>query len=112
VNRPYEGITIDNFADWTESGWSSKGDRDRDLTIMALGLAGETGETVDIIKKYIRGSGDVNRTNLILEMGDVLHYWCRLARHFDLDIGDIMRDNIAKIEGRRGTRSFELKETA
>jgi NTP pyrophosphatase (non-canonical NTP hydrolase) len=109
--RPYEGITLENFADWVEDGWTrpagSQQDRLRELAIMSLGLAGETGEVIEPIKKEIRGDGPLDKHELALEMGDVLHYLCRIAKHYDIDMGDVMRANIAKIEARRGTRKWE-----
>lgn len=110
--HPYEGITVENFADWVEAGWTRKVDSTQDavreLAIMTLGLAGETGEVIEPIKKEIRGDGPLDRSKLKLELGDVLHYLCRIATHYDIDMGDVMRANIEKIETRRGTRKWEV----
>jgi NTP pyrophosphatase (non-canonical NTP hydrolase) len=109
--RPYEGITVENFAQWVTDGWTRKAytpqDQRNELAIMALGLAGETGEVIEPIKKELRGDGPLDRGKLTLELGDVLHYLVRIASHYDIDMGDVMRANIEKIEARRGTRSWE-----
>lgn len=111
--RPYEGITIANFQDWVENGWTRPGDTPynalRELSVMTLGLAGETGEVIEPIKKEIRGDGPLDRSKLMLELGDVLHYVCRIASHYDLSMDDVMINNIEKIEARRGKRAWETK---
>jgi NTP pyrophosphatase (non-canonical NTP hydrolase) len=109
--QPYQDITVENFCDWVEAGWTRKvataEDSLRELAIMTLGLVGEAGEVSEHIKKNIRGDGPVDRAALTLELGDVLHYLCRIARTYQIELGDIMRANIAKIETRRGTRKRE-----
>lgn len=109
----YEGITLENFALWVESGWTRKVNTEQDvlreLAVMTLGLAGETGEVIEPIKKEIRGDGPLDREKLKLELGDVLHYLCRISKHYEIDLGDVMRANIEKIETRRGKRKWELE---
>jgi NTP pyrophosphatase (non-canonical NTP hydrolase) len=70
----------------------------------ALGLAGETGEVVDCIKKGVR-DGTLDREKLIKEMGDMLWYWIRLCKIFGLPPEDIAYENLLKLEDRkkRGT---------
>ncbi len=110
--RPYEGITLANFQDWVEVGWTRKVDTQQDeireLAIMTLGLAGETGEVIEPIKKEIRGDGPLDKGKLKLELGDVLHYLCRIASHYNISMDDVMLGNIEKIELRRGTRKWEV----
>jgi NTP pyrophosphatase (non-canonical NTP hydrolase) len=103
--------TIEGFADWVESGWTRKVDTPadylRELAVMTLGLAGEVGEATEHIKKEIRGDGPLDRTALTLELGDVLHYLVRIARHYDISLQGIMDANVNKIEARRGKRKWE-----
>ena len=48
-------MTIDEYGKWTEGFWFSGRDRPEkeSIAIMGLGLAGEAGEVVEHIKKYI-----------------------------------------------------------
>lgn len=100
---------IDGFQEWVRRGWTRNGEPDelRDLAVMALGLAGETGEVVEPIKKEIRGDGPVDRDALTLELGDVLHYLCRIASHYNIPMYQIIAMNVRKIEDRRGKRAWE-----
>ncbi len=109
--RPYDGITLENFADWVEHGWTRPSgtpvDKLRELAVMVFGLAGEVGEVIEPIKKEVRGDGPLDIGALKLEIGDVLHYLCRIATEYNIDMGDVMRSNIEKIEARRGKRAWE-----
>jgi len=100
--------SIADFQEWVERGWTRKVDSERDemreLAVMALGLAGETGEVVEPIKKEIRGDGPVDIDSLTLELGDVLHYLCRIASHYRIPISRVIAMNVRKIEDRRGKR--------
>ena len=104
-------ITV--FQDWVKSGWTRKvgdeADARRELAIMALGLAGEAGEVIEPIKKEIRGDGPVDIDYLTLELGDVLHYLCRIASHYNIPISRVIAMNVRKIEDRRGKRAWETK---
>jgi NTP pyrophosphatase (non-canonical NTP hydrolase) len=100
---------IEEFQAWVRGGWVAKPGTN-ELAVMALGLAGEAGETVELIKKELRGDGPLNREKLLLELGDVLHYLCRIASQYDIAIEDVMAANVTKIESRRGKRAFEIKE--
>jgi len=69
------------------------------LAVCALGLAGETGEAIEHIKKYIR-DGKLNKDALSKELGDILAYLATLAGFFDLPLDDIAAESIAKNQKR------------
>ena len=69
-----------------------------------LGLAGETGEVVEKIKKVIRDKNGVvdeeTRTELTKEMGDALWYLSQLATELGISFDDIALKNIEKLQSR------------
>ena len=73
----------------------------------ALGLAGETGEVLEIIKKIIRDKGGVfettqeDREKLKKELGDVLWYLSALAFYNDIKLEDIAITNLNKLASRQ-----------
>lgn len=73
----------------------------------ALGLAGETGEVLEIIKKMIRDKDGVFETapedheKLKKELGDVLWYLSALAFYNDIKLEDIAKTNIEKLASRQ-----------
>ena len=97
-------MTLNYFMYWVKSRWNRK-PREADLAIMALGLCGEAGEVVEHIKKQIRGSKPVDVDAITLELGDVLHYWCCICAHFNIDPSDVMRENINKLNAREAARA-------
>lgn len=79
----------------------------------ALGLAGETGEAVDIIKKSVRyrtkdmdfslvdaQSGKDRTEDMVSELGDVLWYWVNLVKDLGLNYEDILQYNYDKLRKR------------
>ena len=71
----------------------------------ALGLAGEMGEVVELIKKMVRDEArildDARRAKLQKEMGDVLWYMANLAADLGLSLSSIAEANIAKVTDRK-----------
>lgn len=70
----------------------------------ALGLAGESGEVAEQVKKSWRNNmkvTDERRTKIKDELGDVLWYAAQLATELDLNLDDIAENNIAKLAARK-----------
>lgn len=97
-------IAFAEYQDWHER-WDDQAGRYAPNTdwYYALGLAGETGEVVDKIKKSYR-TGDkyvpVDDKAIGLELGDALWYLTRLARNHGFTLADIASMNIEKLEDR------------
>lgn len=75
----------------------------------ALGLAGECGEAVDIVKKTIRHGNAATdlgeRTEAMkLELGDVLWYWCNLCIDLGFDPEELFQMNYDKLRKRYGPK--------
>ena len=70
------------------------------LAVRALGLAGETGEVVDEIKKHIGHGHDLNVSKLRYELGDVLWYVAGLAQALGLTLEDVAAGNLEKLRAR------------
>lgn len=66
----------------------------------ALGLAGEAGEVVDLIKKAVFHRHPLDRDMLIKELGDVLWYVAALCSKLDVPLSEVMDRNIAKLKAR------------
>lgn len=70
-----------------------------------LGLLGEAGEVAEKIKKIIRDEGGIiteeKRNELAKELGDVLWYLANIAEELRLNLHDIAKLNISKLQSRK-----------
>jgi NTP pyrophosphatase (non-canonical NTP hydrolase) len=77
---------------------------------LCLGLAGETGEVIEILKKFWRRqTTELNQEEndkLKLELGDVLWYWMQIATAAGLTVNEIMEANVGKLTTRINQRYF------
>src|SRR3954467_12660452 len=70
------------------------------LDLCALGLAGESGEVVDLIKKALYHKHNLDRDKLRLELGDVLWYLANIASLNGFKLEDIADQVINKLKTR------------
>jgi NTP pyrophosphatase (non-canonical NTP hydrolase) len=77
----------------------------RNVAYPTLGLAGETGEVAERVKKMYRDDGGVltpqRRDALKAELGDVLWYVAALCSELGLSMKDVAEHNIRKLRDRR-----------
>lgn len=75
------------------------------LTYTALGLTSEAGEVAGKVKKAIRDNGgvvtDERKTEISDELGDVLWYVARLAAALEIDLNEVARLNLVKLNSRK-----------
>ena len=71
-----------------------------ELLHACLGLSGETGEVVDIIKKHVAYGKDIDKQELLLELGDTLHYLSRIVDLCGFTLDEVMQGNIDKLNKR------------
>src|SRR5579859_250110 len=72
-------------------------DADIMLIWSAVGLAGESGEVADLVKKGILHQHGLDRARLEKELGDVLWYVAALCTQLGLGLDDVMQTNIDKL---------------
>lgn len=72
----------------------------RQLANAALGLAGEAGEVVDEIKKYLFHGHPLDREKILKEAGDVAWYLALLCEVLDANLDEVLETNIDKLKMR------------
>ena len=73
----------------------------QDSLIMAsMGLAGETGEVVDLLKKHLFHGHSLEKDKVIKELGDVLWYLSALCNTLHISLEDVIEANVAKLRAR------------
>ena len=71
-----------------------------DLAMGALGLAGETGEVVDLLKKHLYHGKPLDRTALVKELGDIRWYLEYIMAASDISMEEVEAMNVAKLRKR------------
>ena len=77
------------------------------LTNLALGLASESGEVVDIVKKYAFQGHELDEKMMSKKIGDVLWYLSQIAEWNNLDFDKVARENIVQLKQRYPERHAE-----
>ena len=65
-----------------------------------MGLCGESGEAIDIVKKWLAQGHELDQEKLAKELGDICWYLAETATALDLNLEDIMAANIDKLRKR------------
>ena len=111
-----DGVTSDsskNFVDLADR----LGELDREganierLTTAGVGLAAESGEFLEIVKKMVfqgKPWTPDNREHLIIELGDVMWYVAQACMALEIDFDDVIKGNIKKLEKRYPGGSFTI----
>lgn len=68
--------------------------------VACLGLAGEVGETVDLLKKVEGHGHELSKVKLLSELGDILWYVSAIATYYELDLDQVAVGNIEKLRQR------------
>jgi NTP pyrophosphatase (non-canonical NTP hydrolase) len=97
-------MTFDEYQQQSK-GTAQYGDFVPGWVYLALGLAGESGEVVDKIKKVVRNKNgvfaDEDKQELAKEFGDVLWYLSQLCEELGLSLEEVAKMNRAKLEDRK-----------
>lgn len=65
-----------------------------------MGLCGEAGEVIDIVKKHLAQGHELDKNKIAKELGDVAWYLAEIAYVLDLKLEDILQMNIDKLKKR------------
>lgn len=66
----------------------------------SLGLAGEAGEVLEIVKKGIFHEKGIDKTHIKKELGDVLWYVALICDACRFNLDDVLEENISKLKKR------------
>lgn len=65
-----------------------------------MGLAAESGEVLDLVKKYKFHNKPLNKDELIKELGDVRWYIALILKTLDVTLEEIEQKNLEKLNKR------------
>ncbi|MBQ3080672.1 MAG: nucleoside triphosphate pyrophosphohydrolase family protein [Clostridia bacterium] len=75
-----------------------------------MGLCGESGEVIDIVKKHLAQGHALDKEKIIDELGDVAWYIAETAFALDVDLESVFIRNIEKLK-RRYPEGFETERS-
>ena len=81
------------------------------LTTSGVGLAAESGEFLEIVKKMVfqgKPWNDDNREHLIIELGDVMWYVMQACKALDVSLDDVIAGNVEKLKKRYPGGDFNV----
>lgn len=83
----------------------------KDVLMNALmGLCGESGEAIDLMKKHLYQGHDLDREKLIRELGDIAWYLAEAATGLDIDLSEVLQGNLDKLHARY-PQGFDTKRS-
>lgn len=65
-----------------------------------MGLCGESGEAIDIVKKHLHQGHELDKEKLVKELGDIAWYLAETAYALDVSLDKVLRGNIEKLKER------------
>ena len=114
-----DGVTSDsskNFVDLADR----LGELDREganierLTTAGVGLAAESGEFLEIVKKMVfqgKPWNSDNREHLIIELGDVMWYVAQACMALDISFDEVIEKNVDKLQARYSGGEFDVHKS-
>lgn len=75
-----------------------------------MGLCGESGEAIDIVKKWLAQGHELDKEHLAKELGDIAWYLAEAATALDLSLEEILQANIDKLK-KRYPEGFEIQRS-
>ena len=83
----------------------------RDVLINSvMGLCGESGEAIDIVKKWMAHGHELDKDHLAKELGDIAWYLAEAATALDIPLEQVFQANIAKLK-KRYPEGFEASRS-
>lgn len=99
-------MTINEYQDLAMRTLNPELNRKDVLINSVMGLCGESGEAIDIVKKHLAQGHALDKDHLIKELGDVAWYLAEAATALDVPLEQVFQGNIDKLE-KRYPQGFE-----
>ena len=118
-SRFVDGVTSDSSKDFVYLAdrlveLDQKGANIERLTTAGVGLAAESGEFLEIVKKMVfqgKPWTNDNREHLIIELGDVMWYVAQACMALEVSFDDVIKGNVKKLEKRYPGGKFDISDS-
>lgn len=75
-----------------------------------MGLCGESGEAIDIVKKWLSQGHELDKERLVKELGDIAWYLAEAATVLEIPLEEILIANIEKLK-KRYPEGFDVERS-
>ena len=103
-------MTINEYQELAMRTVNPKLNKDEILINSVMGLCGESGEAIDIVKKWFAHGHELDREHLKKELGDIAWYLAEAATALDVTLESVLEANIEKLK-KRYPEGFETKRS-
>lgn len=93
-------MTINEYQRLAMTTLNPELDRKDVLINGVMGLCGESGEAIDIVKKWLAQGHELDKEKLAKELGDIAWYLAETAYALEIPLEDILQANIEKLKKR------------
>ncbi len=93
-------MTINEYQRLAMTTLNPELDRKDVLINGVMGLCGESGEAIDIVKKWLAQGHELDKERLAKELGDIAWYLAETAWALNIPLEDILQANIDKLKKR------------
>ena len=103
-------MTINEYQELAMTTLNPKLNKKDVLINSVMGLCGESGEAIDIVKKWLAQGHELDKVRLKKELGDIAWYLAEAATVLDFTLEEILQENIDKLK-KRYPDGFEVKRS-
>jgi len=93
-------MTINEYQKLAMTTLNPELDKKEVLINSVMGLCGESGEAIDIVKKWLAQGHELDKEHFAKELGDIAWYLAEAATAIDMPLEDILQANIDKLKKR------------
>ena len=103
-------MTIKEYQDLAMKTVNPELDKNKMLINSVMGLCGESGEAIDIVKKWYAHGHELDVEHFKKELGDIAWYLAEAATAIGVNLEDIFEANIEKLK-KRYPEGFEIRKS-
>lgn len=93
-------MDFEKYQDQVFRTMNKKATQKEALSNYSMGLAGESGEVLEALKKYLYHGHGLDMKDIEKELGDVLWYLTAIAEELDIEMEDVALRNVRKLQAR------------
>lgn len=99
-SEPGDTVLLDAYQEEALRTWGAADDPFSSVLAAALGIGGESGEILDLVKKQYFHRKPTNLEDVRDELGDLLYYLAILAYEYGFTLRDVAQANVDKLRKR------------